>query len=270
MIQDRNPQAAQMADASMVRNLAAQAEAIWPQEAPLFDRYLVPPDATIADIGCGTGEITARLARLYPLATLVGIDVLDEPLAHARREHASLAPRVRFERGDAFHLAAPSDAYDLVVCRHLTQAVPEPEAILAEMARVCRPGGWLHVLSEDYGMLHIARGDERLWVDAVGRFARATGTDEHIGRRTWSVMRRLGFVDLRVDYVNVDTVRVPRVTLAEIFRAWRDGYAEAVDERAGFPPGEARLLFDAVIAAVLDPDQYSVWHIPVVSGRKPA
>jgi hypothetical protein len=36
---DLNPQAKEMADESMVRNLAAQAEAIWPQEKPLFDRY---------------------------------------------------------------------------------------------------------------------------------------------------------------------------------------------------------------------------------------
>ena len=40
-----NPQARQMADESMVRNLAAQAQAIWPQEAPLFDRYALPARA---------------------------------------------------------------------------------------------------------------------------------------------------------------------------------------------------------------------------------
>ena len=39
MSQDRNPQAEQMGDESMARNLAHQAEAIWPQECRLFDRY---------------------------------------------------------------------------------------------------------------------------------------------------------------------------------------------------------------------------------------
>ena len=39
---DLNPQGRQMADESMVRNLAAQAEAIRPQEAPLFARYRLP------------------------------------------------------------------------------------------------------------------------------------------------------------------------------------------------------------------------------------
>src|SRR4051812_35072400 len=53
-----NPQAREMADESMVRNLAAQADAIWPQEEPLFDRYQLPAEASVLDAGCGTGEIS--------------------------------------------------------------------------------------------------------------------------------------------------------------------------------------------------------------------
>jgi len=39
MTNDLNPQAKEMADESMVRNLAAQADAIWPQEQRFFERY---------------------------------------------------------------------------------------------------------------------------------------------------------------------------------------------------------------------------------------
>ena len=68
MTDEHNPQAEQMAHESMVRNLAAQANAIWPQEETLFARYGLAGDLRIADIGCGSGEITSRLARLYPRA----------------------------------------------------------------------------------------------------------------------------------------------------------------------------------------------------------
>jgi hypothetical protein len=44
---------------------------------------------------------------------------------------------------------------DLVVWRHVSQAVPDFPQVLAEITRVLKPGGWLHLLSEDYGMLHI-------------------------------------------------------------------------------------------------------------------
>ena len=59
-----SPQAKEMADESMVRNLAAQAEAIWPQEAPIFARHPVD-DGAILDLGCGTGEIAARIAEMF-------------------------------------------------------------------------------------------------------------------------------------------------------------------------------------------------------------
>jgi len=38
------------------------------------------------------------------------------------------------------------------VCRHLVQAVPEPERVVAEMARVLKPGGRLHLLAEEVGI----------------------------------------------------------------------------------------------------------------------
>ncbi|MGA9418087.1 MAG: class I SAM-dependent methyltransferase, partial [Candidatus Cybelea sp.] len=77
---DLNPQAQQMADESMVRNLEAQARAIWPQEAPLFGRYALPDEPAILDAGCGTGEIASRIAELFPRARVLGVDLLDQHL----------------------------------------------------------------------------------------------------------------------------------------------------------------------------------------------
>jgi ubiquinone/menaquinone biosynthesis C-methylase UbiE len=272
MTQDRNPQAEQMADESMIRNLTAQANAIWPQERPLFARYDLAPDCLIADIGCGSGEITSRLAGLYPRADLIGIDILEHTVDLARGRYAALAPRVQFRQGDAFELKLPSGHYDLVVCRHVTQSIPEPERVFAEMKRICKPGGWLHVLSEDYGMLHFTAGKldpDRLWHECVRTAAKNMGVDERIGRRTWPLLRQLGLEQLAVDYVTVDTVRVSRETFAAIIEAWRDGYVDVLSQHSGFKREEVRGYFDAMIASIRNPDEYAVWHIPVLSGRKP-
>jgi ubiquinone/menaquinone biosynthesis C-methylase UbiE len=271
MTGQRNPQAEQMSHESMLRNLAAQAEAIWPQEAAFFDRYTLPARARIADIGCGSGEITMRLAQRYGAAELVGVDILESSVEHARREHAALAPRVRFEQGDAFELAFADNAFDLVVCRHMTQSVPEPEKVLAQLDRICKPGGWIHVLSEDYGMLYMAQGrvdPDRLWHEGVIPFTRSTGTDARIGRRTWGLMHALGIEELRVDYVIVDTLRVARGTFAAIIEAWRDGYTGALARHSMLSSWEVRALFDQAIDAIRDPQQYASWHIPIISGRK--
>jgi SAM-dependent methyltransferase len=273
MTKKRNPQADQMADESMIRNLAAQADAIWPQEQAFFERYTLPARACIVDVGCGSGEITARLAQRYPNAEVVGVDILESSVAYARGRYAAAAPRVRFEQGDAFELRFADAKFDLAVNRHMSQSIPEPEKVLAELERVLKPGGWMHVLSEDYAMLHFPPGavdPDRLWHEGVVPYTRSTGTDARIGRRTWNIMKRLGLDDLAVDYVIVDTCRVPRATFASIMEAWRDGYADVIGEHSPIPSGEARALFNQMIATIRDPAQYAVWHVPVVSGRKPA
>ena len=100
MSRNHNPQAEQMGDESMARNLAHQAEAIWPQEQRLFDRYALSGSLRILDLGCGTGEITRRLAERYPQATLLGIDILEGNLALARRDSAAFGERIGYAQGE--------------------------------------------------------------------------------------------------------------------------------------------------------------------------
>ncbi|MGB8326678.1 MAG: class I SAM-dependent methyltransferase [Steroidobacteraceae bacterium] len=268
----RNPHLDQMADESMVRTLAAQIAAIWPQEQPLLARYQLPREPRILDVGCGTGEFTARAAALWPAAQVIGVDILEEPLRLARSRHAPLGERVRFEHGDAYQLGFPDASFDLVACRHVTQAIPSAELVHAELVRVARPGGWVHVLAEDYTMVHMMSGpldSDTLWRHGTTEFAARTGTDARIGRRTWSMLNALGLQVLRVDYVVVDTLRVPRETFAQILTAWRDGYAPALAHEPHFPESLARRHFDEIIASVRNPHDYAVWFVPIVSGRKP-
>lgn len=254
-----------MADESMVRNLAAQALAIWPQERPLFERYA--PTA-ILDIGCGTGEITSRLATLFPAATAIGIDIIAAHLALARDRYASFGDRLTFTTGDAFELAYPDASFDLAVCRHVLQSVPQPERILAEMIRVTRPGGTLHVLAEDYGMITAPSAEvdtAKFWFEAPLAIGRAMNCDNHIGRHTWGHLAKLPVDDIRIDYLHIDTLRVPREYLVSIFTAWRDGYVPVITEITGMAEAAVRAAFDATIEAART--GYALWTIPVVSAR---
>jgi ubiquinone/menaquinone biosynthesis C-methylase UbiE len=274
MAENLNPHEREMADESMVRNLAAQADAIWPQEAPLFARYGLPAEARVLDGGCGTGEISVRLAQLLPQAHILGADVL---AAHLERGRASaraagLEDRVRFEERSLYELGLPAASFDLAVCRHVLHSIPHPDRVLAELVRVVRPGGWLHVISEDYGMIQFEPRDldaDDFWSAGPKRFGTATGTDLYFGRRTYRIFRQLGLTNLTVDYVVVDTLRVPRPTFAAIWEAWRDGYADAVAEHT--PVTRERFIahFDDMIATLRDPDGYGVWFVPVIAGQVP-
>lgn len=264
-----NPQLQQMADESMIRTLAAQIEAIWPQERKLVERYDLPRDARVLDVGAGTGEFSARIGHLLPDARVTGIELLPASVDHARRRHAALAPRVTFETGDAFNLAQPDDTYDLVVNRHMIQSVPQVGRVLSELVRVAKPGGRVHVLAEDYSMLHMMSGphDPDLFWRKVVDFAARTGTDARVGRRAWSLLRAAGLKDVQVNYVVVDTERVPRRVFADIITAWRDGYVDAL-VTPDQPASLIRQEFDEIIASILNPDHYAVWQVPIVSGVK--
>jgi SAM-dependent methyltransferase len=272
MATDLNPQAEQMGDESMRRTLAFQAEAIWPQEQALFARYDLPGPVHILDLGCGSGEITRRLAERYPQAALLGIDILESNLGPARRANAGFGERVRFVQGDAFALDLADASFDLVVCRHLSQAVPDFPRVLAQIDRVLRPGGWLHLLSEDYAMIHMpqALGDpDGFWQDAVLPFMAGIGCDGRIGRHTPPMLHALGYRALAVDYVVVDTERVSRAAFAGILRAWGDGFSAALAASSGRPLRDVEATFAAMADAIETPPNYAVWHVPVISARKP-
>jgi len=265
-----NPQAKQMADASMVRNLAAQARAIWPQEVPLFRRYALPAAPQILDAGCGTGEASSRLAELFPQAQVLGVDIIDDHLELARLRYAHLAPRLTFEHQSVFALDAADGRFDLTVCRHVIQSIPHADRVIAELARVTREGGYLHLIAEDYGMLHFQRGalDPRdFWHVVPPSFEAATGTDLFIGRNVFGILAGMSVDEIAIAYIVVDTLRVARETFAEIIEAWRDGYAESIGELTSVSRELALEYFDQMISSIRHPRGYAVWMVPVVSAR---
>jgi ubiquinone/menaquinone biosynthesis C-methylase UbiE len=273
---DRNPQAAQMAHDSMRRTLQAQTEAIWPQERELIARYRTgahppPRAARVLDAGCGTGEFSARLCAEYADWQVDGVDLMPELLHWAREHERAHAPRLRVSQGDLFALPQAAATYDLVCCRHVLQAIPHAERALAELSRVLRPGGRMHLVAEDYAMLHALAEPldvDEFWQQGPVQYTARTGTDARIGRRAAPLLAALGFEDVSVDYVIVDTQRVPRETFARIITAWRDGYTDVLADGSGKPPSWFRARFDQFIASIRDPRQYAVWFVPVVSGRK--
>ena len=267
---DLNPQARQMADESMVRNLDAQVRAIWPQEKPLFSRYELPPEPRILDAGCGTGEGASRLAELFPKASVLGIDIVDSHLDLARSRYKHFAPRLSFEHQSLFELKIPDRSFDLTVCRHVVHSIPHPDRVIGELVRVTKAGGYLHLIPEDYGMLHFQRGrpDPRdFWHVVPATMGQATETDLFVGRNTFGILAGMNVENIAVDYVVVDTVRVPREIFAGIITAWRDGYAQPIGEVTPITRDQAVAYFNQMIANIRDPRGYAVWMVPVVSAR---
>ena len=267
-----SPQAKEMADESMVRNLTAQAEAIWPQERLVFARHAPKADERILDCGCGTGELLLRLGSEFPGVHLTGVDLETAHLERARNRTQQAGIQAELHQGDVFHLPFKSDMFDLTVSRHVLQAIPNAPKAVAEMWRVTKPGGRMHMLAEDYGMLWChptALGSDGFWQVLPQKFAEAIGTDNQVGRKMFSTLTALGAADIHVDYVVVDTIRVPRDTFARIWEAWRDGYTDALAQHTSMPREEITRRWNEMIDCVRDPKGYALWQIPVWTARKP-
>ena len=102
-----------------------------------------PADRAL-EIATGPGYVAMALAPLC--GEVVGLDLTAAPIAIAERtsRERGLA-NVRFEVGEADHLSYADGEFDLVVCRFAFHHFLHPEAILAQMCRVCRTGGTVAV-----------------------------------------------------------------------------------------------------------------------------
>lgn len=116
------------------------------REQPFWDlvRLLAPVErASVVDLGCGDGRLTAELHRRLSASRTLGIDSSDSMLA-ASGSHAG--DGVRFELGDIARWPAdPGDAVDIVFANASLQWVPDHRGVLARWASALRPGGQLAV-----------------------------------------------------------------------------------------------------------------------------
>jgi phosphatidylethanolamine/phosphatidyl-N-methylethanolamine N-methyltransferase len=100
----------------------------------------------ILEVGVGTG---ISLPGYSPHNRIVGIDLSEGMLKKARARVAALGLGnvERLEVMDAEHLAFPDASFDVVVAHYVVSTVPNPEAVLDELARTVRPGGEIIILS---------------------------------------------------------------------------------------------------------------------------
>nr|BBH93661.1 hypothetical protein KTA_18600 [Thermogemmatispora argillosa] len=112
--------------------------------AALRGNYLAPIEQPrrILDVGCGTGQWAFELARQFPHAEVIGLD-LEQVKA------STPPPNYRFVQGDVLKgLPFENNSFDFVHQRLLFLAIPLAAwpGVVQELARVTSPGGWVELL----------------------------------------------------------------------------------------------------------------------------
>lgn len=101
----------------------------------------IEPGASVADVACGTGKLTGKLAeRVGPFGKVIGIDLSGGMLALAEAEYRDLV-QVEFRKGDALALPIDDDGVDAATIGFGMRNLANFEAGFRELARVVRPGG---------------------------------------------------------------------------------------------------------------------------------
>ena len=93
----------------------------------------------VLDLGCGTGSLTYALARRVKNQSIVGVDLSEAYIAHARAR--SDDTRLEFRVGSATAIPLPDDSVDQALSILLLSFVKDSQRALSEMRRVTRPGG---------------------------------------------------------------------------------------------------------------------------------
>lgn len=129
----------------------------------------------ILEVGTGEGHIAVRVRERYPAAFVVGVDLPDGVLA-AQWRARELAGVFAF--GD--RLPFPDRSFDLVLAIEVLEHVPEPDTVLAEIARVARADVVLTVPWEPvWRAANMARGKY------LRQFGNTPGHTQHWGRRAF-------------------------------------------------------------------------------------
>jgi SAM-dependent methyltransferase len=104
-----------------------------------FDRLGAKPGSQLLDVACGAGQLALIAARAGVRAT--GCDIAVNWIEKARARAKAEGLKVAFEEGDAELLPYGAGQFDVVTSIFGAMFAPRPELVVAELTRVCRPGG---------------------------------------------------------------------------------------------------------------------------------
>jgi len=195
---------------SETRRLSEQADTL---STLLHGGTSYPMGARVLEVGCGVGGQTVHLVAASPGAHIVAVDISADSLARARTRVAASVPEadVEWHHADLHDLPFPDESFDHLFVCFVLEHLGDPERVLADLARLLRPGGTITVIEGDHGsaVFHPDSAPAHVAIDCLVTLQAAAGGDALIGRRLQPLLAGAGYteVDVRTRTVYADATR---------------------------------------------------------------
>lgn len=189
---------------------------------------------SILDVGCSSGIMAHYFSRHF--GEVVGVDIDVSAVQYAKANFQK--DKLEFNIGDAMNIRRPKNRFDIVICAHVYEHVPDAPRLMAEIHRVLKPGGIcyfsagnrLAVKEPHHNLLFLSvvpRYVAHLYMSLAGK-----GTFYHEKHLSYWGLKRLTHNFERIDY----TKRIIRKP--ELF------HADYMIKPSGMKSALARLIVD--------------------------
>ena len=145
----------------------------------------------VLDLGCGTATLTILLKQFHPDIEVIGLDGDDKALAIAQRKIAEVGLNIELRKGMSFELHFQKHSFDRIVSSLLFHHLTTKKKLdtLAEIKRVLKPGGELHIADWGKAQNFLMRG-AFLIVQLLDGF---TTTSESVQGKLLDYIKQAGF-----------------------------------------------------------------------------
>ncbi len=214
---------------------------------------------SVLDIGCGAGGIAVALVRNHGAGYVCGIDVEDSVIGCARAvvAEAGLAPRIGLMKVAPGPLPLPPASFDVVFSKDSIIHIPDKRALMAEVFRVLKPGGWF--LASDWLIGHDDQPSP-----AMAAYIAAEGLDFGMASagRYSAAMAAAGFADVATTSRNGWYRKTARLELARL----QGEVGAAAAKRVGQDFVDGNIAIWQRMIPVLDSGEHCPTHL---RARKP-